>query len=112
MSGECVSHRCWLPSRTGSTSRTGATTTAATRSPTATSVDAVADRRHDAGALVAEHERHRHAEEVVVGVAHARRPDLDEHLARRRVVDLDVPDGEPAGAVAHDGPSRPHLSRP
>ena len=52
-------------------------------------VDAVADRGDHAGTLVAEDEWDRSTDEVVIGVAHPGRLELDEHFAGPRIADLD-----------------------
>ena len=70
-----------------------------TWSPGFTVRDAGADLAHDAGAFVAEDRREtplgiEAGERVGVGVADARRHDLDQHLARFRTVEVDGLDGE------------------
>ena len=78
-----------------------------TWSPTATDGDALADRFHDTGALVAGDDRR--ADEVQpgarhdIGVAHAGADDTDQHLPGTGFGEVDRFDGVGAGGVTQDG---------
>ena len=95
-----------------------------TWSPTATDVDARADRLDDAGALVAEHRRRVPGgidtrRRVQVGVADAAGDEAHQHLARLRLGQLELLDLERCselledrGANLHDISSAPQVISP
>src|SRR5205814_5719711 len=73
-----------------------------------------ADRRDDAGTLMAENRRQWRVEiavaGVLVGLAHPARDDLDQKLVRTRIGQLERLDAERAELLARDGACELHSS--